>query len=889
LSVAPGTPVVWNSEPTATIDGTYDVCKGTPQGITVIFLGQAPFQFSYTNNGQTMNGTSTQTVFNIIVNLQQTATFILTSVQDANCPGTVSGQAVVTVHPAPEIVNPVLTCAPDNESYIVEFDVLNNSPATITGTVAGNLDVTTGHFTSLAIPIQQPYAFQATDNQFNCGRDTISGTPVCPCTTEAGGLNQNPLLLCVGAPATIPAATSFTLDGNDTLLYYLTTMPDPPTWTVLGISPTPTFAYDSTTMMPGTTYYIVALAGNVLGGNVDLNDPCLSFATGPTVIWRVPPTATLSGTTDICPGASAELNIAFTGTGPFNFTYSANGAPQNLTSATNSFILTVSPADTTIYNLLTVNGIGGCSGMVSGTDTIAVYTPPTALLAGDTTICEGGSVAFQNQFTGTAPFQLVYALNNAPQAAISALLNPFFISTSNVQIPQTFTLISLQDARCPGTVSGMVTILTNPAPTGAIRQDVGICNGDSTLLTLQLSGGSFYDVTIGGGPAPIQLDSVVNGATFMVNPANTTTYTLTNLVTTGNTCPVIIGASATVTVSRLSATATIVDYNGFNVSCPNEPDGTITLTPMNGILPVTATWSNGASGLQLGNVPAGNYSVLLTDQTGCIFRDSFVLTSPPDLFLRFSTQAPPCADDRNGSFTLDSIGGGVQPYTVTIEGQLSQVVDSLPLVIKPLSIGTYQLSVEDGNGCITEEVFSIAAPAALQVDLGPDITIAFGDSTLLEAEVNSTIVQRFQWTPTAYLQQPTEQATWARPPKTQVYTVQVQDTSGCTATDQILVTVEKNKRVYIPNIIYLQSDSYNHVLTIFAGAEVQQVRYLRVYDRWGGCLYEGLNLPTNDSQFGWSGTYRGKNVSPGVYVYTTQVLYIDGTTEIFSGDVTVVN
>ncbi|MCY7327034.1 MAG: gliding motility-associated C-terminal domain-containing protein, partial [Saprospiraceae bacterium] len=67
------------------------------------------------------------------------------------------------------------------------------------------------------------------------------------------------------------------------------------------------------------------------------------------------------------------------------------------------------------------------------------------------------------------------------------------------------------------------------------------------------------------------------------------------------------------------------------------------------------------------------------------------------------------------------------------------------------------------------------------------------------------------------------------------------------------------------------------------------VRYLRVYDRWGGCLYEGLNLPTNDSQFGWSGTYRGKNVSPGVYVYTTQVLYIDGTTEIFSGDVTVVN
>ncbi len=888
LSVSPGTPVVWNAEPTATIDGIYDVCQGTPQGITVIFLGQAPFQFTYTSNGQSMSATSTQTVFNIVANLQQTTTFVLTSMQDANCPGTVSGEAVITVHKVPSIVNPVITCSADNETYIVEFDVLNSASATVTGIVPGNLD-STGHFTSASIPLQEIYYFLVEESQFNCGGDVIRDTVICPCTTSIDSLSQAPLLLCVGDTAMIAPITNVVLDGNDTLLYYLTTMPIPPTWTVLDISPTPVFAYDSTTMTPGTTYYIVALAGNSLGGNIDLNDPCLSFATGPTVVWRVPPAAVLSGTTDICPGTSTELAVQFIGTGPFDFAYSIDGTPQNATSATNNFTLLVNPGDTTIYNLLSVSDMGGCPGTVSGTATVVVHPVPTATLAGDTTICQGGSAAFQIQFTGTAPFNLVYALDGAPQAPISALTNPFFISTSNVQVPQNFTLLSLQDMHCPGTVSGMATVQVNSAPSGAIQQDVTICTGDSTMLTLQLSGGSFYDVIIDGGPTPIQLDSVANGATFLVNPTLTTTYTITNLVTTGNICPFIIGQSATVTIGSLSATATMLDFNGFNVSCPNESDGSITVTPIGGMLPITATWSNGATGLQLAGVPAGNYSVLLMDQTGCIFRDSFILTAPAGLSVDFHTQSPPCSDDRSGGLVIDSIQGGIKPYLVNLDGQASQVVDTLPLTISSLLIGTYLLSVEDANGCATEQVFNIVAPPPLQVDLGPDIIIAFGDSTLLEADVNTNTVQTFQWTPADYLQQPTAQTTWARPPRTRVYEVLVEDTSGCRASDQILVTVEKANRVYIPNIIYLHSNSYNHILTISTGAEVQHIRYLRIYDRWGGCIYEGLDLPTNDAQFGWPGTYKGKNVTPGVYIYTLEVQYIDGTTETFSGDVTVVD
>ena len=889
LSVAPGQPVVWRIEPTGTISGSYDVCRGVPLAINLSFTGQAPFLFSYTNNGQTVNSMAAQSTFNIIANLQQSATFILTSVQDANCPGTVSGQAVVTVHQAPVITNPVVTCAADNQSYTVEFDVANGAAAAFSGTVPGNFDQTTGHFSSNSIPMPQNYAFQVTDSLFNCGSDSISGAAVCACTTDAGNFSQTPLVLCVGDTATTPAATGFVLDGNDTLLYYLATMSNPPTWTVLGISPTPDFAYNAGTMTPGTTYYIVALAGDVLGGNVDLNDPCRSFATGPSVVWRVPPTATLSGTGNICPGGSADLLVQFTGPGPFDLTYAANGQPQMVTVQTNGFTLTVQPADTTLYTLVGVTDAGSCPGTVSGSATVTVHQPPTATLMGDTTLCQGGSAAFQIQLTGAAPFQLVYALNGNPQAVINAPLNTFFISTSNVLTPQTYTLISVQDSRCAGTVSGMATVQVNPAPTASIQPDLTVCAGDSAQLTLQLSGGTSYDVTISGGAGLIQLDSVQNGAVVSVSPGITTTYTISNLVAGSNACPALLGAPATVTVSSLMATAVVSVYGAFNVSCSNAADGSIVITPIGGVLPITASWTNGASGLQLDDLTAGSYAVVLTDQAGCTFRDSFLLTAAPALDVQYATQAPPCFGDINGGLTIGFIGGGTGPYTLGLNGQGSQPVDSLPFNVNPLPTGSYTLSVADVNGCTTEETVLITAPPQLLVDLGPDVVLSFGDSTLLEAEVNSNAVFIFQWTPTDYLQQPTDQATWAKPPQTQTYAVLVEDTSGCQASDRILVMVDKTRRVYIPNIIHLRSDTYNNVLAVFAGPEVSNVRFLRVYDRWGECVYEGLDLPANDPQFGWSGVHRGQLVLPGVYVYVTEVQYFDGSTEVFYGDVTVVH
>jgi len=52
-------------------------------------------------------------------------------------------------------------------------------------------------------------------------------------------------------------------------------------------------------------------------------------------------------------------------------------------------------------------------------------------------------------------------------------------------------------------------------------------------------------------------------------------------------------------------------------------------------------------------------------------------------------------------------------------------------------------------------------------------------------------------------------------------------------------------------------------------------------------LYENLNATPDDTGSAWDGSYRGKNVPPGVYIWQLEVELVDGGVERFQGDVTV--
>jgi len=63
------------------------------------------------------------------------------------------------------------------------------------------------------------------------------------------------------------------------------------------------------------------------------------------------------------------------------------------------------------------------------------------------------------------------------------------------------------------------------------------------------------------------------------------------------------------------------------------------------------------------------------------------------------------------------------------------------------------------------------------------------------------------------------------------------------------------------------------------------IRSFQIFDRWGGAVHSRVDIPANDSQFGWDGTYRGEDVNPGVYLYVVEIELTDGTLLTKTGEV----
>jgi gliding motility-associated-like protein len=802
ISIVPGPQVIWRPEVTASLSGNPVVCPGNPATIQVQFAGDGPFNLGYTDGTNPAVNLSniSQNPYAILLNPTAGGNYILTSVTGAGgCTGTLAGNALVTISNPPQVLNLVEDCDLNTETYTLTFDIGNGAQAnpiyTIIG-VTGSLNDTT--FTSNPIPGGQPYTI-VVGNPTGC-TTSINGTVACACATSAGTLT-NPQNACLpNGLVSAQASGNQTLDPNDALIYLLCTNPAILPAGILAQSNSPQFSFQNG-MSAGTTYFIVAIAGNMLAGGVDPQDPCLSVSQGVPVVFNAAPAASISGSSNICSGDNAS---------------------------------------------------------------------------------------FQVLLTGAAPFSFVYAINGVPQPQVNTNNTTFSILSNNIQQDQTFTLVLANDANCPGTVSGQAEAIVSPAPQGAITGDLSICAGDTAALTLVLSGGTTYNVTINGPNPPLQLNGVQNGHVFNVSPLGTTTYTISNLTATGNTCAAQIGAGATITTSSLAANSTLSDYNGFNTSCPLTTDGTISLTTVGGVTPIQVNWSNGASALNVSNLSAGTYTVTLTDNIGCTFSNSYTLIAPPELSILFDTESPICFGDNNGRLIINGITGGAGPFALSLNGNAQQTATTFPVIFSGLGSGPQLLEVEDANGCISDAQASVPAPQELVVNLGSDTTLRLGDSILVQALLNFTNVESFEWQPTQYLSNPDTLASMSFPLTSIRYTLVVVDSNGCEVSEDLLITVNREKPVYIPNIIHPNADGSNNIFTVYAGQEVRQIRTMQIFDRWGELLFENRNFLPNDEFYGWEGRAKGQDVSPGVYIYLIEVEYVDGETEVFSGDVTVI-
>ncbi len=426
-----------------------------------------------------------------------------------------------------------------------------------------------------------------------------------------------------------------------------------------------------------------------------------------------------------------------------------------------------------------------------------------------------------------------------------------------------------------------------PPVFGAIEGSTGICSGETATLTFRLSGAQLFDVryTDGRNPA-IELNDITDGYTVQVSPNQTSTYSIELISVESISCPAEIRGSATIQVSDISAVASVAsNFGGFGVSCADSEDAVLSVSTGVNFPPFSYQWSNGATTAQVRDVGAGNYRVTVTDALGCTATDNAVVTAPEPILLQNSTTDVTCVGDNNGTILVETLQGGSGRYEVSLDGSSYRLINTIPYRLSGLNAGNYTVFVRDANGCEINFEANISASSQAQLELGDNQTIRLGDSIELVGQVNF-IPSKIQWSPVAGLSSPDLLRTFVSPQTTTTYILTVADTAGCLARDQVTIFVNKERGVFIPSAFSPNEDGSNDIFYINGGNDVVMIKKFLIFDRWGNLMFQKDDFLPNDPQHGWDGLFKNQEVSLGIYVYYAEIEFIDGKTEFFKGEIT---
>ena len=217
-----------------------------------------------------------------------------------------------------------------------------------------------------------------------------------------------------------------------------------------------------------------------------------------------------------------------------------------------------------------------------------------------------------------------------------------------------------------------------------------------------------------------------------------------------------------------------VVLNTIDVLCYGDFTGSVDATIAGGTAPYTYLWSNGEITEDISNIPAGNYSIQVTDFHNCSFSVSSPITEPSDsLLIELTSFDADCFGAPTGSI-LGSVSGGTAPYDYLWSN--GEITDDLA----NLTAGIYTLTVTDDNNCVASFSDTVKQPDGVILSHIQTDILCFGDSTgSIDLNVQGGV------SPYAYL--------WSTGDTTQdisgipagTYDVDVFDNNNCLAERQI--------------------------------------------------------------------------------------------------------
>jgi gliding motility-associated-like protein len=339
------------------------------------------------------------------------------------------------------------------------------------------------------------------------------------------------------------------------------------------------------------------------------------------------------------------------------------------------------------YSVTATDGAGctdNATFVINAQKTVSFSTTPSDAACGSS----NGSATVTNPTGGTAPYTYKWS-NGATTASTSGLA------------AGTYTVTVTDATGCYGVstvnVQGASNITLNIAKTSSL------CNSASGTISIAAPT---------GGTAPYTyIWSDLTGAN---QPSNRTglragTYTVTVTDATGcrKTSSIVIENTATFNLTG----------NKSDATCGNN-DGSVSVAPtIGGTAPFTYLWSNGARTAAVANLAAGNYTVTVTDATGCSGTTTVTVFAIGNFTIATNATNSTCAG-ATGTASVTNVTGGTAPYTYRWNnGATTQTISNLPP-------GNYIAIVTDATGCQAASRTMVVGSNSTVTATAPTLTAA---------------------------------------------------------------------------------------------------------------------------------------------------------------------
>ncbi|MEO5641734.1 MAG: gliding motility-associated C-terminal domain-containing protein [Bacteroidia bacterium] len=604
------------------------------------------------------------------------------------------------------------------------------------------------------------------------------------------------------------------------------------------------------------------------------NGVCAAVASIPATITVDPMVmgGTISGSATVCAtGNSGTLTLgSYSGT-ITTWELSTDGgatwiSDSNTTATENYSNLT----DTTWYRAIVTSG--ACGGDTSNVAVIIV-DPATAggTTSASTTVCSGanGGTIYLTGDTGVVQRWEFSVDGGNNWMALSNTSD----SIVYVNLTQTtmYRAIVLSGVCAPAQYSSVDTITVNPVSNaGSISGAAPTCEGTgSGTLTLTGYTGTISDWLI-STDAGITWTSTGNttAAQNWSNPVMTTWYIA---VVQSGVCSADTSAPVVLTVypKPVASFTALTVCNGM----PTVFTSTSTIAS-GGIMFYNWNFADNDASVAANpvhtyvNANTYNVSLIVVSNNNCsdTITQAVIVNALPSSVITSSQNLSICTGDSVGLSVLSA----PQNHYLWSNGSILNSIYAT-------STGNYLITVTDTiTGCMSMDSADVTVLPGPVASAGADTSVSAGGSIVLQGNGGSF----YSWSPTVGLDDPNSSNPTATPPYTVTYTLTVTGFNGCTDTDAVKVTFNKDFNVIISNIITLNGDGYNDVWNI-QNIEFYPENKVSVYNRNGMLVFE--QEAYNNS---WNGTFNDVQLPDGTYYYVLQ--FTEGG-ESVKGAVTIIS